>query len=176
MEENLVLRLKNGDESVMDAIYILYKGKLEHLAYPYVGEATAADFIQDVFISLWNNRATLKDASSIENYLCKGISNKCKGSYRTLKRKKKHNDYLKKEPYFYTIDQILESNELKSRISAAFEALPGKIGTTCINQFIKGLSQKENAKSQNIEIQTVKNYIKIGREKLREYLENYLAR
>ncbi len=52
--------------------------------------AECEDLIQDIFISIWENKTTFPDAISLKIYLYKSTRNKC---YNSIKHKKVEQDY-----------------------------------------------------------------------------------
>lgn len=68
--EQLVNRLKVGDQSAFERIYHLYKRPLFHLALQYLKDrALAEDALQEVFVKLWNHRQQLDETRSLDGFL-----------------------------------------------------------------------------------------------------------
>jgi RNA polymerase sigma-70 factor (ECF subfamily) len=57
-EASLVARIRAGDESAFQALYLRHHDDLWRFAYAYVrSRDVAEELVQDVFLSLWNTRA-----------------------------------------------------------------------------------------------------------------------
>lgn len=59
-EQQLLVRLKQGDESAFTALYSTYWKPLYFLAYKHLQSSqTAEEIVQEVFLTLWEKRALL---------------------------------------------------------------------------------------------------------------------
>lgn len=68
-DEDLILMLRNGDESAFTKIYNLYWDKLYYTAHKLLKDTDAAEeIVQEVFLKLWQKRDNL-DIQSIPQYL-----------------------------------------------------------------------------------------------------------
>jgi RNA polymerase sigma-70 factor (ECF subfamily) len=57
-ESNLVARIRNGDETAFESLYLAHHDELWRFAYAYVGSRDVAEeLVQDVFLSIWGARA-----------------------------------------------------------------------------------------------------------------------
>lgn len=69
-EQQLMMLLKEGNRDAFAIIYRQYKPELEQLLKRQgMGEDDIADILQEVFISLWNNRDKRKVTGSLKGYL-----------------------------------------------------------------------------------------------------------
>jgi RNA polymerase sigma-70 factor (family 1) len=72
----LVLRIAAGDESACEALYLAYRAPLWRFAYGYVrSREVAEELVQDVFLSLWRNRADGDARASIRAWLYAAVRN-----------------------------------------------------------------------------------------------------
>lgn len=68
---------RKGDEKALVSIFDRFTKLLYNYGYKIVGEEDVVkDAIQDLFIELWKNRATLGDTTSIKFYLFKSLRRK----------------------------------------------------------------------------------------------------
>jgi len=72
----LVLRIAAGDESACEALYLAYRAPLWRFAYGYVrSREVAEELVQDVFLSLWRNRADGDARACIRAWLYAAVRN-----------------------------------------------------------------------------------------------------
>ena len=76
-------------------------------------EEEAEDLSQDIFLSLWKNRATLHQIEHINAYLFKIARNTV---YRHLQRSMLFNDYQQHKVFDTSYDQLSSSNETEESI------------------------------------------------------------
>jgi len=88
-EKQLMMLLKGGDEEAFNTIYEAYKlGLGEFLKRKSVGEEDIEDILQEVFVSLWENRATLEVADGfLKGYLIGAVRNRCYSLFRSTQAK-----------------------------------------------------------------------------------------
>lgn len=70
-------RLRDGDESVYETLFRTFSPGLCAFLTRYVGErALAEELVQDVFLALWNQRATIQLTGSVQAYLYTAARNR----------------------------------------------------------------------------------------------------
>ena len=75
-DEDLVARLRQGDEKAFTAIYERYHKLLYVLAWRYLKSPEAAeDAVQQVFLRLWESHSVLMVNVNLKNYLYTMIKN-----------------------------------------------------------------------------------------------------
>src|SRR5690606_33833779 len=73
-EKDLLKRLQDGDETAFKAIYHQYHPALYLYAYKLTeDEDDAADLVQELFITLWENRNRIDIKESLRAYLYRSI-------------------------------------------------------------------------------------------------------
>ncbi len=89
-EEGLLLSLKSGEQSALDAIYRHYWEWLFVFSMNVLKDKQACeDVIQDVFVRLWTNREKLNIQLSLKSYLFAS----CRYAlYRLIKTEKVRDD------------------------------------------------------------------------------------
>lgn len=72
MESFWVSSLKKGDATAFDELFRLYGKRLYHFSLGYLKSKTdAEEVVQDVFLKIWHNRASLEPDLSFNAYLFK---------------------------------------------------------------------------------------------------------
>lgn len=127
-EKQILLELSKGSEVAFEKIYnflgqrIFYK-----LCRLLKSEVIAEEILQDVFLTIWNNRSKLKLEKSFYSYIFCIATNKCYDYFRTIKRNKKLLRDLDQLPiYSDTTEEGVIHKENYEMLHNAIELLPPK--------------------------------------------------
>lgn len=160
MSSNLVLRLREGDDSCFREIYDLYHFKVFCFVKKYTAQlADSEDVTQNVFIHLWKYRAKLDHTVSLEAILFKSSKQEISKWYKKQNRIfSVENEQLIKE-----LDSPSESDddiELKlERIQLLLDKIPEKRRKIFNLHKFEDLSYKEIAIEMNMSPSAVANQI-----------------
>ena len=89
-ERELLSLLKQGNEQAFEKIYKVYSSRLFGNVFKMVkSETTTQEILQDVFIKIWNNRASIDLDKSFRSYLFRIAENKVYDFFRKASRDKK---------------------------------------------------------------------------------------
>lgn len=173
-QENLIQRLKKGEELAYKQLVNLYTDKLFSYVVSLSGDyALAKDIVQEVFISTFEKRKKLDENYSIQGFLFRLAYNKFINSYHN----KKSIDKLK-EKYIITLNQIMveiadkdDFNNKLSQIKSSIDKLPEKCKEIFVMSKREGFTNNEIAKVLNISPKTVETQISIAFSKIRKDLE-----
>lgn len=148
----LLTLLKNGDEAAFTTIYNRYWEKLLFVAGTKFRELSMAEeMVQDIFLDLWNRRATLQIDGKLESYLAVAMKYKVINAQARLK---KLLEYQKAEAHKNLHDnstnEWLSFQELKHKLSVHVSSLPEKCRITYQLSREHGLSQKEIARHMQV--------------------------
>ncbi|MCG6191015.1 RNA polymerase sigma-70 factor [Maribellus maritimus] len=161
-ENQLTERIKSDDVDAFKKLYDLYCQQLLKFISQYLKETTEAEeIIQDVFLSVWENRKNLQIDKSVKSYLFRIAVNKV---YNHLKRK-----VVERKFQYYLIHNDINSEndiedkiyfkELKETIDQIISQLPDKQRKIFQLSRLDGTPHSEIAKKFNISIRTVENQI-----------------
>jgi len=171
-----VKRLISGDKLVVNELYEKYSSKLYHFAFNYLkSESDALDIVQEVFISLWNNRKKLSNTSNLEAYLFTITKNTVISVFRKKISEKQYLNDLKNKVIVNGIDTENQVNYelLSEKINQLVDQLPPQ------RKRVYKLSKEQNfankliAKELNISIKTVEDHITKARKFLKKNLNEY---
>jgi RNA polymerase sigma-70 factor (ECF subfamily) len=133
-------------------------------------EDDAKDIIQEIFISLWNNRHQIQSASALYPYLSKSVFYAVV-DWQLLHKKNisRHHLLLEKdEPFVFPVENQVIANELRQELMEEVEKMPDTTKTVFRMSRIDQKSVKEIAVVLHLSEQTVKNNISIALKQLRK--------
>ena len=172
-DENLLLRIREGDEVAFELVFFRYKGKL----YDFIRRSIPASedvesMVQEIFVRLWANREQLDPDKSLNAFLYTMARNEIFGHLRKLLVRRKYLEELS-----YTLNEIsetterqLEFNELKSIVSQLIRSMPEKRREIYLLSRNEGLKYKEIAEKLGISENTVDSQIRKALTFLKENL------
>ena len=159
------------DQEAFSAIVYRYNVSLYRIVQGRVRmEDDAKDIVQEIFISLWNNRHQIQSAAALYPYLSKSafyavidwqlLNKKNISRYQLLLEKD--------EPSVFPIENHLIANELRRELMEEVEKMPETTRTVFRLSRIDQKSVKEIAVTLHLSEQTVKNNITIALKQLRK--------
>lgn len=174
---DLVQKIKEGDQKSFDEVFYKYSERLYWFAFRYLkNKEDAEEVVQDVFVSLWNNRHNINEQLSFSGYLYTIAKN-------TIFKQNRRNTYDQtfKQYLLNTVD--LHQNKTENDL--IFEDLR-KLADQTIDTFPKqrkliyklsrdkGLSYKEIAQTLDISERTVESHIRLALKTLKSTLDQHL--
>ncbi len=174
METQLIDRLRKGDRRAFDRIYQLYVRQLMSYTMKYVRvEEDAEEIVEDVFISLWNNRGTIKRSDTLRPLLYIATRHRILNALRKRVNSPIYEDYVETcakhvaESGSYGI----EYEEFELTVLRAIDSLPPTQRRVITMSRLKGMPNAEIAEQLQLSQQTVKNALHVGLRQLRAVLE-----
>lgn len=130
LDSELLIQLKNGSHSAYTDIYNRYFHLMYIFAYKKLrDEELAKDFVQELFINLWNKRESLAETGKLSSYLYISIRSRILDYFAHQKVQIKYLDFLKN--YQITAnektDHIIREKEMANYIEKQIQALPKKM-------------------------------------------------
>ncbi len=167
-----VQKVEDWLEQVMDQ----YGNRLTNFAYSYVKDwGRAQEVVQDVFVTCFRKSNELDEIRSLEAWLYRITSNRCKDVLRStwFKRVTVENhifQFLRShEPE--PLEQSLQ-NSRDDQLAAHVLALPVKYREVIVLYYYEELSVPEISERIGVNENTLRTRLKRGREKLAQYLES----
>jgi RNA polymerase sigma-70 factor, ECF subfamily len=161
MEDNLLKKLKNGDEEAYRQIFNEHFSMLVAFALKYLGDLNfSKEVVQNAFVKLFEKRNSLEISSNIKSYLFKMVYNDC---LNVLKREKNilrlHNEYALRLDLYQDYIEISEQTELEYKIYTAINKLPPQCKRIIQQSRFEGKKNQVIANELNISIRTVETQI-----------------
>ena len=171
-----VQRLISGDKTVVNELYETYSTKLYHFAFGYLkSEPDALDIVQEVFISLWNNRKKLSKDSNLNAYLFSVAKNTVISVFRKKISEKQYLEELKDKVVTNGVDTESKVNYdiLSEKIKELVDQLPPQRKKIYILSKEEGYSNKAVAEELGISVKTVEDHLSKATKFLRKNLSEY---
>lgn len=169
-EAQLLLRLKGGDALAFGLIYDRYKDRLGHsLLHLLKSDILVEEVLQDVFLKIWEQRASIDPTRSFKAYLYRIAENRV---YDFFRKAAKERGILQEiiaansELYTHVEEALLrkENSELLNDVLARLPYQRKRIFVACK---LEGKSYKEVAEEFGISTTTVNDHI----QKAMQYLK-----
>ncbi|SDJ27114.1 RNA polymerase sigma-70 factor, ECF subfamily [Pedobacter sp. ok626] len=162
-ENDMLIRLKSGDEEAFDFFYKKHRGKIYGNILKLVKSTDiAADILQDVFIKVWNHAGGLDVEQSFEGYVVRIAQNSVYDFFRKASRQKKLEERLIASSSIedhQDLDAGAELEESIKLLDQEINLLPPKCREVFQLCKIEGKSYDEVAALLNISTATVNNHI-----------------
>lgn len=189
---SLVRRVQRGDKGAFDALVLKYQHKVVKLVMRYVrNPAEAEDVAQDAFIKAYRALAQFRGDSAFYTWLYRIAINTAKNAVVSRDRSPVEFD-LDAQNFDESYDMqsrlkdsetpegLVLTEEIRSTVNAAIEALPEDLRTAIVLRELEGLSYEEIASAMGCPVGTVRSRIFRAREaidrRLREVFEGGLGR
>jgi RNA polymerase sigma-70 factor (ECF subfamily) len=189
---SLVQRVQRGDKSAFDLLVLKYQHKVVKLVMRYVrSQAEAEDVAQEAFIKAYRALPQFRGDSAFYTWLYRIAINTAKNVVASRDR----------SPIVYDLDQsdreatyelqgrmkdsatpeaLAMTEEIRSTVNRAIEALPVDLRTAIVLRELEGMSYEEIAAAMECPVGTVRSRIFRAREaidaKLRDVFEGGLGR
>jgi len=175
-EGRLVQRMIDGDQTAFELLFrYYYPGLVIFASNIIVNRDEAEEIVQDFFVRLWENRATIKAGNTIKSYLFTSVKNRSINYLKSNQVKQHVVDELKMQmetEMRYNPDIYVDS-ELQQRLKIAFEKLPPRTAEIFTLSRFKGFTNDEIADDLGLSKRTVEtqvsNALKILRKELKAY-------
>jgi RNA polymerase sigma-70 factor (ECF subfamily) len=189
---SLVRRVQRGDKGAFDALVLKYQHKVVKLVMRYVrNPAEAEDVAQEAFIKAYRALPQFRGDSAFYTWLYRIAINTAKNA--VVSRDRSPVDYdldLQNSDESYDMQSRLKdsetpeglvlTDEIRSTVNSAIDALPEDLRTAIVLRELEGLSYEEIAAAMECPVGTVRSRIFRAREaidrRLREVFEGGLGR
>lgn len=159
-EKKLIAKVKESNRLAFTMVYMEYHKRLYAFAYHYLCDRyLTEDTIQWLFLSLWENRASLNEQMDLKSYLFTCLKNRILNLLRDDKREAARQEKYLQEAEETTDNEAFQhqdETELKARLRAAVSTLSPRKRKICELKLEGNLSNAEIAEQLQISVNTVK--------------------
>jgi len=168
--EELTIKIKTSDLDAFDILYLQYFEKLFHFFWGRTkSEELAKDFVQDVFVRIWNNRENLDPKKSLNAYIYKTAQSVVINHYEKKSvRERAHSELLLIE----TTTEISDVFDLEKNIAKIIKRLPTDIQHVFLLSRMEGLKYEEIAIRLNYSVKKVERLMSEALKILRTEYKN----
>lgn len=176
-----VAQAQAGDYQAFDNIYMELAPSVKHFISRLIGYAHVDDVLQDVFITLYKNLASIDPPEKLKPYVFRVARHRC---YDWLRRNGRYDELsLDEEPVNVRVSFLAHAqNELPPdetthylllmmEVQEAIDNLPDAQRQTLIFYAEEGLSYSEIAEIMDVNIGTVKSRLHHAKKGLRGFLK-----
>jgi RNA polymerase sigma-70 factor, ECF subfamily len=175
----VAIRIRGGDDAAFELVFRTYYEPLCAFAFRFVTSSERAeDLVQDAFSALWTSRATLEIRTSLRAYLYASVRNRALNLRKhdevvgEWERDESDDDVRLLHPHPLQPDELLDRDQLGSRLAAAFDALPERCAVIMRLRWREQLSYAEIAESVGISVKGVEKQLSRGLLALRTILSS----
>ncbi len=181
-ENSLISAAQSGDLEAFNLLVLKYQNLLYGTALRILGDdSLAEDATQEAFISACRHFDTFR-GGSLKAWLVRIVINKCYDLARSLRRRQTvslneidadecvNTDTSSIWDGFQTVEQSVESAEMRELICKCLDAIPADARTIITLVDVENLSYREVAKALKIPVGTVKSRLARARFRLRQEL------
>lgn len=179
-DEDLMQLMRQGDAQAFEVIYERHANAAFSLAYRMTGRRGAAeDVVQEAFLSLWRSGARYdRTRGSVRTWVLGIVHNRAIDS---LRRNLRHDTHRASDEGIEERFEAKERTEIQAahseeaaEVRTALETLPDEQSKAIELAYFGGFSHSEIATMLETPIGTVKGRIRLGLEKLRGQLGQFM--
>lgn len=159
IQQNIILRLKEGSESAFSELFDYYGKKLFSFSLGYLKDThEAEEIVQEVFLKIWKSRAELLAGKSFDSYIFTIAKNAILNTIRKSKNEQVYLNYAKMYPgRDVLLEEEINFRELERAYLESIEKLSPKRKEIFILSREKNMSNAEIASHLSISVKTVEN-------------------
>lgn len=173
--QELLLRLQEGDKEAFTNLYYAYKDKLFGFAMSITNSSTKAeDIVQDVFLKIWKNRSSIAEVENINAFIFRVAQNQIIDELRKFAKEQltfSSADYIinKEDGDANPIEDLMKK-EVREKIEEAINLLPPQQKRIYTLHNDKGYKYEEIASELNLSVSTIRNHMSQAINNIRKQL------
>lgn len=173
-DEQLIDRIVEDDKGAFRLLFNKYYQTLLSTAINMLKDvSTAKDATQEVFLTIWKNRATFEMPDSLPGYLKRAVINRSLNQIKSRKAVVEDSKIVDMQSSSPQANETLAAKDLKEVMHTALERLPDRCRLIFVMRRLEGLSLKEIANQLEISPKTVENQITKALKALKDAVKSY---
>ena len=173
-ERSLIARAVVGDRVAARMLYDMHAPRVHRLTYRFCGDADlAADLTQDVFVLAFRELPKFRGDAALATWLHRVAVTVSLNAMRKVKRLREREADLDEARYHEHESGDVDP-DLRSRVTAAIDALPEGLRLALVMHTLEGYTHAEVANALGIAEGTSKARVFEARAKMRKSLGDYL--
>ncbi len=173
-----MVRLAEGDDEAFNLIYLQYNAMIFSAAIVYVKDFhKAQDIVQQVFIKIWEKRASLTNVDSLQDYIIVLSRNLIYDQFRRRNIEMRKMAELAERYNEGTANgssERMEDQQYAKLLHSAIGQLPPQQKKIYLLIHDEQMSYEEVASILNLSKFTVKKHLELARRFVRNYVSQYL--
>jgi RNA polymerase sigma-70 factor (ECF subfamily) len=176
-DQELLIKLRNGDVPAFDELYHRYVKKMMAFALTFFpSKELAKDAVQDIFIKIWERRSELDDSKNFKTYLFQAV----KFYMYNYARDKKASCTLEEAPeHVFSKENIVENDmayhELESIAFSFIEKLPKVQREIFKLNKLEGFTAVEIAGQMNLSQRTIEHHIYLASKTMKKEMRAHIS-
>lgn len=173
-DSRLIALLREGDPLSFEILFQKYYVRFYNFVFNLTKNSQAAeDIIQNVFMKIWINRASLRPDQSIHNYIYVLSKREMLNHIRDRKAYVQvERLVMAEQPSEEVTDQSMSLKELDERIRRFIADMPEQRRKVFILSRYRGLTNKEIAEMMGLSVRTVDRHINLALTSLKKEFMN----
>lgn len=178
-ETQCLKAMLRGDKKAFETLFLTYFPKVKLFIAKFLQDNNEAeDLAQDIFLRIWQNRATINEVENLNAYLYQAARNAVYQSIRHLLlqheyEEKQHKSLFQNHNDGYSTEEALYANELELLIQATVERMPSQRKKIYGMSRQEGKSNEEIANELSINKRTVENHITQALADIRKVIKHF---
>jgi len=176
-DEELLLRLRKGDEWAFEQIFKRHWHKLYLVAHAKIGShAEAEEIVQNIFSTLWEKRNTL-EVTNLTGYLYRSVRNRTINQIRDKITQHRYWEYYKQFIPTTTknsTENVVMFDDLSDAVEVAVNRLPEKSRQVFRLNRLEGKSISEIANLLKLSEKAIEYHLTKSLKELRVHLKDFI--
>ena len=175
-DEELMQEITSDNMFAFDVLYKKYCKRVYKFGYSILKlQEESENLMQDVFLSLWENRHKVEKDASVKSYIFTIAYNSAISIIRKKAKESQFVEYLKsiQEINQEPVNVELEYNELTNKLDEIIKELPQRQKEVYLLHRVEGLKYNEIAERLHVSVNTIENHMSRALKTIREKLGNY---
>lgn len=163
---------RGGDTEAVESLYEMFKRPIFNLVYRHtMNRAVAEDLLQDVFLKVFSNLGSVRDAATFPGWVYRIALNTC---YSHLRQKKLQGE---RTVSLSDLEGRVEEpggdpveNDVRGPLDQAVQSLPPRLRSVFVLHDVQGYKHREVSRLLGCSVGTSKSQLFKARMKVREFL------